>query len=391
VEISKLKDKNNKISKRTSNLMANFFIIKDFGTLIPSYLNGVLIEKYSYNIIFYISTFFSVLILLSGIILNENINVKNKKKKKSKSLDNKYPNLIEQNNKVTKNKYKILNLLNNKKILILFLLIFILESSPSCVSPLFFYETNILGLNPKKLGLIDCISQISKILFLNIYNHFLYYYNFRLVIFISRILIFFNYSLIYLLIKKVTQKYISDFVLLAFASAFNAGFNSLSTLPYSLLCIKFSPLNLEATTSALSISVNYLGKIIADLIDYHLTLYFKITPYNFGNLSKLISVENLLHIIPLIYLLAIPRKFFSAKKKKGQGKELTIKEEEINNNYSDERKNSVEDEEIDENENKKIVEDIVDNYVNNNDIGNKVDDDLNINYRNQNSYRYLFI
>ena len=218
VGISKMQDKKNKISKGTLSLMAYFFIIKAIGTLIPSYLKGVLIEKYTYNIIFYLSTFFSILILISGLYFGEDKIIKNKKPKIKNS------GLIGQqkNEKNPKIKDKILQLINNKKILILFLL----ESSPSCVSPLFFYETNILGLNPKKLGLIDFISQISVIVFLNFYNYFLYNCNFRLIIFLSRILIFFNYSLIYMLIKKITQKYISDFVLLAFASSLNAGYNT---------------------------------------------------------------------------------------------------------------------------------------------------------------------
>lgn len=65
------------------------------------------------------------------------------------------------------------------------LLIFILESSPSCVSPLFYYETNILGLNPKQLGLMDFSSQISIILVIKVYTKFFYKYNFKSLTFLS--------------------------------------------------------------------------------------------------------------------------------------------------------------------------------------------------------------
>ena len=136
---------------------------------------------------------------------------------------------------------------------------------------------------------------------------------------------------------------------------------------------------MEATTFAVSISINYLGKIVADLIDYHLTLYYKITHYNFGNLSRLVFVENLLHLIPLIYLLAIPRKFFSANKNKSQAKELSTIDEEQNNNIKEEENN-------DDNNNEILVQDIIENYAND----EYIDEDLNINKREQNSYRYLF-
>ena len=166
VEISKLQDKQNTISKGTSDLMANFFIIKTFGTLIPSYLKGILIEKYSYNIIFYLSSFFSGFILISGIILDDEKIIRKIKTKKS------FPHLIDSKKREII-KSRIVNLIQNKNILILFLLIFILESSPTGSSTLFFYETNILKLNPKKLGLIDFISQISIILLAYFYRYFL--------------------------------------------------------------------------------------------------------------------------------------------------------------------------------------------------------------------------
>ena len=71
VEISKLRDKQNTISTSTLNLMSQYFIVKSIGTLIPSFFKGFLVEKYSNDILFYISGIISILLLLSAIILDE--------------------------------------------------------------------------------------------------------------------------------------------------------------------------------------------------------------------------------------------------------------------------------------------------------------------------------
>lgn len=147
VEISKMYDNSrNNIGERATELMSTHFIVKSIGTLIPSYLKGFLIEKYTNNIIFYISGLISFFIFTSAVILDED-RIKNHKQ---------FSPLIEEEANSNENKItQIINLIKDKNILILLSLIFVLESSPSCVSPLFYYETNILGLNPKNLSLID--------------------------------------------------------------------------------------------------------------------------------------------------------------------------------------------------------------------------------------------
>ena len=134
VEICMLEDKQNEISNDTTSLMSQYYIIKTYGTLIPSFCNGFLIEIFSYEVIFYISGFFSIFIFISAIILDEDKYIR-KKTASDQSRRDFTPIKIRED--VPNN--KILNLLNNEKILCLLLLIFFLESSPSCSSPLFYY------------------------------------------------------------------------------------------------------------------------------------------------------------------------------------------------------------------------------------------------------------
>ena len=317
VEISKMYDNSrNNIGEKATELMSTHFIVKSIGTLIPSYLKGFLIEKYTNNIIFYISGLISFFIFTSAVILDED-RIKNHKQ---------FSPLIEEEANSNENKItQIINLIKDKNILILLSLIFVLESSPSCVSPLFYYETNILGLNPKNLSLIDFFCQISIIIVIIIYQKFCLKLNFKCITFFVRISLFIIFYLIYMLIMKITQKYISDLYLVTFTSSLHEGLHSLGKLPYSLLAIQFSPLTLEATTYSLCIFSCYLGNIFADYIDYFLAIYFNVTHYNFDNLGILVLIENILNLIPLLYTLAIPNKFFPeirTKSKDSSTKEL---------------------------------------------------------------------
>jgi hypothetical protein len=330
VELSKIyeNDKSN-IGEKTNQLMSEYFIIKSVGTLIPSYFKGSLIQRYTNDIIFYISALISLFILISGIIL-----VEDKIEEENQVEDNDSSPFLEDEEakKEKNNTRKIINLIKNKNIILLLSLIFILESSPFCVSPLFYYETNILGLNPQDLGNIDFLSQISIIIMIYIYKNLCFKYNFKAITFFVRICQFAFFSLIYMLIMRTTQKYISYLYLVTITITLQEGFHSLGKLPYYLLAIQFSPLNLEATTYSLCVFSSYLGNIFADYIDYFLAIYYNITHYNFNNLGILVLIENILNLIPLVYTLVIPNKFFAKKKEKpleySERELITIKDKE---------------------------------------------------------------
>ena len=385
LEISRLQNSQNVISRGTSNFVSQKYLIKAIGTIIPSFLKGFLIEKFSYDIIFYMSALFSFIILLCVFVFKEDKLEKMKQTKSSKNIN--FTPLIEEQKKDGNN--KLLNLINNKKILYLFLLIFILESTPSCVSPLFYYETNVLGLNPNSLGLIDCTSQIAIIIFILIYKKFLSNYNFKSIIFLVRILKFGIFSLINLLILKSTQKYINDFVLITFSSSLYAGLHNLGQLPYTFLCIQLSSIGLEATTDAFSISCLYLGNMFADYIDYFLSLYYNVTHYNFIYLGQLVFIENIINLIPLIFIWAIPEDFLPNKKVKSSIELSSLehkKDENINNKESNNNIENSDNNDIINN----IFETFVDDDLDDNTMtrSNAIGDELNLSLY-YNSYRYI--
>ena len=275
VDLSKMyENEKSNIGEKTSQLMSEYFIIKSVGTLLPSYFKGFLIEKYTNDIIFYISGLISLFILVSGLILVEDKIQENPNNKNKNNISNSLLEKEKENNKSEENKTtQILNLIKNKNIV-----------------------------------------QIAIIIVIYIYKKICIKYNFKAITFFVRIIQFTLFSLIYMLINRITQKYIDDFYLVMITMSLREGFNSLGRLPYSLLAIQFSPLNLEATTYSLCTFSSYLGNIFADYIDYFLAIYFKISHYNFKNLGYLVIVENIINLIPLFYTLALPNRFFYKNK-----------------------------------------------------------------------------
>ena len=385
VDISRLQDKKNTIGKGTSDLLSKSYIIKNTGTLIISFSRVFFIDKFSNDVIFYISGIFSIILLMSGLFLYEDKIIKKNNNRIEKKSS--FHPLVEPQKKETGNN-KLLNLIKNNNILILLLLVLILESSPSCVSPLFYYETNLLGLNPRKMSIIDCASSIAVIFFIYMYNKYFHKYNFKIITFVVRILIFGSFSLIYLLITKSTQEYINDFILLAIVTSLNAGLHNLGQLPYNLICIKYTPFGLEATTQSFSVFSLYLGNIFADYIDYLLASYFNITHYDFTNLGKLVFMENIINLIPLLYVWIIPKRFFSVKPASSPSRELSFLEKTSNDQRSNGKQEKDNDNDSEENR-ESFYDGLINNIVvednNIEDINNEPD----LNMRDEHSYRYL--
>ena len=175
------------------------------------------------------------------------------------------------------------------------------------------------------------------------------------------------------------------FILIAIATSLNAGLHNLGQLPYNLICIKYTPFGLEATTQSFSVFSLYLGNIFADYIDYLLASYFNITHYDFTNLGKLVFMENIINLIPLLYVWIIPKRFFSVKPASSPSRELSFLEKTSN----DHRSNDKQEKDNDSEENRESLDD---NFINNIVEDNNIEDINNepdLNLRDEHSYRYL--
>ena len=125
VDLSKMyENEKSNIGEKTSQLMSEYFIIKSLGTLIPSYFKGFLIQKYTNNIIFYISCLIALFILVSAIILVEDKTIDNEKS--SEKIESS-PLLNDEEKKEENKTSQIINLIKNRNILLLLSLIFVLD------------------------------------------------------------------------------------------------------------------------------------------------------------------------------------------------------------------------------------------------------------------------
>ena len=316
-----------------------YFKYRNLSILISTLLQGFLMEKYSYNVIFYLCAFFSLFILISAFILKERkISVRgcifsNQSRETIYSSFNDEDE--EENNKKLccdefcqknspifcqkfhRNFWKIvlpiIDLLCNNNIIVLLILILILEILPSNSSTFFFYESNYLCLTQKEIGLIDFYSKVFTVIINYIYNFVFGKANFKCIIFFVKIFMFLNYSLVYMLVTQITQKYINDYYLIIITSCLREGLINLGQRPYSLLATYYSPKSFEATTSTLCVGASDLGHYLANQIDIFLTQYYNVTNYNFENLGIIIFIENVFVLIQILCITIIFREFFKEK------------------------------------------------------------------------------
>ena len=156
VELSLLKKKinynneniKNEILKKTEydakDFISMFFLIRTFGYLISSYLQGKIIEIFSLKTIFLITSFIGFLIIISGFLL------------------------IEEKIETNENEYKIINdlitFIQKKNIYIPLLFMILFGCSPSYSQPLFYFITNQLKFTPSNLGIISMFSTLFSLI-----------------------------------------------------------------------------------------------------------------------------------------------------------------------------------------------------------------------------------
>lgn len=290
----------------------NQVIVNSAGSIIASLLKGYLLEKYSLDILFYACAGFSILLLMSAVLIYERkIIFQKTQKERKKSIDE-----INEENEKYKKKKGLKLLFTNKKILILIALLLISESTPVFLEFLFYYETEILKLSPQKLGLIDLFSELSVILFTMMNNYFKFH-SLKKIMFCSRFSVSAIFFFLIMLVRNLTQKYIGNLELLSVLIPLYFGFSNLGRLPFHILSGVFSPKNVEATTKALFKFANYAGNILGDCFGCILSKRYKISRGNFNNFDQYLLLVNIMNLIPMVIICLFPKEFFEVTESKG--------------------------------------------------------------------------
>ena len=315
VELSLLKKKinyneeniKNEILKKTEydakDFISMFFLIRTFGYLISSYLQGKIIEIFSLKTIFLITSFIGFLIIISGFLL------------------------IEKKIEIKENEYKIINdliiFIQKKNIYIPLLFMIIFGCSPSYSQPLFYFITNKLKFTPSDLGIISMFSTLFSLIGIFIYKKYLKNIKIKKMLLIGSIILIFLSFTTYILVKRINLILkINDFIFLLFGNCIMSLIGDLVAMPILSLSAILCPKNLEGTVYSLFMSANNFGYSLGNLFGSFLTDFYMVTHDNFDNLGKLILTSNLLSFFIIPVILIINDEYFSPNDYYGNKNEL---------------------------------------------------------------------
>ena len=315
VELSLLKKKinyneeniKNEILKKTEydakDFISMFFLIRTFGYLISSYLQGKIIEIFSLKTIFLITSLIGFLIIISGFLL------------------------IEKKIEIKENEYKIINdliiFIQKKNIYIPLLFMIIFGCSPSYSQPLFYFITNQLKFTPSNLGIISMFSTLFSLIGIFIYKKYLKNIKIKKMLLIGTIILIFLSFTTYILVKRINLIFkINDFIFLLFGNCIISLIGDLVAMPILSLSAILCPKNLEGTVYSLFMSANNFGYSLGNLFGSFLTDFYMVTHDNFDNLGKLILTSNLLSFFIIPVILIINDEYFSPNDYYGNKNEL---------------------------------------------------------------------
>ena len=304
VELSLLKKKinyneeniKNEILKKTEydakDFISMFFLIRTFGYLISSYLQGKIIEIFSLKTIFLITSLIGFLIIISGFLL------------------------IEKKIEIKENEYKIINdliiFIQKKNIYIPLLFMIIFGCSPSYSQPLFYFITNKLKFTPSDLGIISMFSTLFSLIGIFIYKKYLKNIKIKKMLLIGTLILIFLSFTTYILVKRINLILkINDFIFLLFGNCIMSLIGDLVAMPILSLSAILCPKNLEGTVYSLFMSANNFGYSLGNLFGSFLTEFFMVTHNHFDNLGKLVITSNLLSFLIIPIILFINDKYFS--------------------------------------------------------------------------------
>ena len=134
--------------KKSHGVMQLYFVVKNIGMLIASYLKGYLIQYYSIQFVYYVCAFNSIFMFLSWILYHEKINYVDENSDKYDEYKYLKANVnIEEKEKKSLFK-QLIEYFCEIKILIPLFFIILVVASPVYNEPIFYYYSNILKLTP---------------------------------------------------------------------------------------------------------------------------------------------------------------------------------------------------------------------------------------------------
>lgn len=179
---------------------------------------------------------------------------------------------------------------------------------PNLSTVIFYYETEVLKLEPSFLGTARVVGWLGLMLGTFIYNRHLKYMTLRKILMCAHIgLAFLNLLQIVVVSRKNIAFGISDKIMVLFGSALADGINQFKFMPFLILSGQLCPPGIEGTLFALFMSINNFGTTVGSFVGAGLASVLNIDSGSFDNLLLGIIVHALCNFIPVAFLFLIPK------------------------------------------------------------------------------------
>ncbi len=284
---------------KNSSLVTVDYLVASIGFLISSFLQGLLVEKFSIKFVFEFSAILPIFLITSGLLLIE---------KKINQIDENKKN----NNGNLLN--ELIQYLLQKKILITLLYFMILLSTPIYYDTLFYFYNNKLKFSPHDIGTMNFYGTLLNIFLITIYNKFNWNNYTKIFLLIIKILSILVCEMHYFVVsEKYLNFNISPYSIIFLADSIKVPLIQIQNLPLSEITAELSPKNLEGTVHSLFVSVMNLSNMFGSLFGSWLNNYYNISQNNFDNLGKFIKFCKYTILIPIIYIIILPNKYIKPK------------------------------------------------------------------------------
>ena len=287
---------------KNSSLVTIDYLTASIGYLISSFLQGLLVEKFSIKFVFQFSAILPIFLITSGLLLIEKkINLNDEKKNNNNS------NLLKE----------LIQYLLQKKIIITLIYFMVLLSTPIYYDTLFYYYNNQLKFSPNDIGKINFYGTLLNIFLITIYNKYNWNKYTKIFLLTIKILSMLVCQMHYFVVNNNYLNYnISPYSIIFLSDSIKVPLIQMQNLPLSEITAELSPKNLEGTVHSLFVSVMNLSNMIGSLLGSWLNNYYNISQNNFDNLGKLIKFCNYTILIPIIYIILLPDKYMKPKSEK---------------------------------------------------------------------------
>ena len=296
-------------------------IYKNVGMIISCVFGGIASELFGVKIIFILAGGLSLFNVIGGLIYFESKIGNNKEENNYQIIRSISDEEI--NHERNSNFFSVVY---NKMILIPLFLAFFFSSSPSYFESAFYYLTDIKKFNLRHFGHLTIYMKIFFLICSIIYKNYLIEKDKKKVVFWACIIsfsssCFFNIYLTFNLKSKI---------IVFLSISLYVSIKTICSKPMSDIVLLLSPNGYEGSIMGLFGSAISFGKTISTFFGSLLTAYFKVEKNDYSNFNFMIFVHNIISLLSLFGLLLIDDEILvhaeenSKKKKKSDSNNTEI-------------------------------------------------------------------